>query len=98
MTDEILDEMDDEFSEEMFQVAKFGLEARNFFESDLGQYLVNKATSEAEAAVRAFRMADPTDAKEMMKTQNAINIPHKIIDWIRETIKEGEACENHSNE
>jgi len=66
-----------------------GTDARAFFDSSIGRYLLQKATEIEVTAFRAFCDADPEDAKAIRKIQEDQRVPKLVFAWLEDAINAG---------
>jgi len=66
-----------------------GTDAKAFFDSSMGRYLLQKATEIEVSAFRAFCDADPEDAKAIRRIQEDQRIPKLVFAWLEDAIREG---------
>ena len=68
-------------SNPVLQAIDFGMEVEAFLQSEIGRYVVKRAEAEVEAAVEAFKTADPNEVKTIQGLQNTI----KVVAWRAQT-------------
>lgn len=73
----------------MFQRAAFGKQVQEFFKSDIGHYILERAAAQIEAAHLEFRAVDCTDASKVRAIQNKIAIAESIIKWLGDAVTDG---------
>ena len=71
----------------------FGLDAKVFMGSPLGQYLTAKANADIQAALEALAEVDPEDAKAVRKLQNDHKCACNFLLWMGEAVTNGENAE-----
>ena len=71
------------------KLIELGEEAQRFFESDVGQYVFQKAQDEVLTNLDILKDVDPEDRVKVRSTQNDISIPERAISWLMEAISEG---------
>lgn len=85
--------IEDQISEEaIIHTAIFGKQVEEFFNSDIGRYLLIKADSEKKGAIVDLKECDPTDWKEVQKHQNRIKMAEDIAFWLQDAVQRGLAA------
>ena len=74
---------------QLMETASFGEAAKIFLNSDMGKYIVDKATEEIDEAVAGLIDADPFDTKKITELQLKIRSAQGAITWLGESITEG---------
>lgn len=72
-----------------------GDEARRFVVSSLGQFMLQRAKSQEDEAIKALIEVNswsPFARRKMRRLQNEINQARQFIDWINELIMNGDAA------
>lgn len=75
--------------DELVKLARLGIEAEAFAVSPLGKYLMQKATSEIEAATAYLVAAEPDDIKANTVIRNQIHVANMFIVWLQEAVNTG---------
>lgn len=77
-------------SEEMlYRRATFGKQVSDFFNSDIGRYLMARADEEVVVAIRKFRDCDTSNVELVRKLQNDINMADNFKNWLSESVMDG---------
>lgn len=71
---------------ELTAAMQLGDAVHDFFESDVGRYIVGCVEQEIEAAFIAFEKVDPTDIIKTREIQNRIWRARSFITWLSELI------------
>ena len=79
--------MDEE--RELYKEAVLGEDAQNFWNTELGQWVVGKSLKESESATEKLREIDPEDSKTIRELQNEIQISERCLVWLNEAIVSG---------
>lgn len=69
--------------------ATFGKQVDIFMSSDIGRYMVSRATDEAEEALQAFKTCDPTDTNKVRELQHTILQAEKVKRWLEDAVQDG---------
>lgn len=69
--------------------AVFGKQVEQFLNSDIGRYMVQRATLRAESAVESFKRCDPSDVAQVRKLQNEILWAESFSDWLSAAVTDG---------
>jgi Tfp pilus assembly pilus retraction ATPase PilT len=75
------------------RAAMFGKQVEQFLSSDIGQYLVERANEQAEAAIKELLVVDPTATELIRATQNRVKVSDSILSWLRDAIQMGEQAQ-----
>jgi hypothetical protein len=75
--------------QEMIERAIFGEEVHNFINSTIGQYIVKRAESEEQEALKKLRTCDPENAGKIREYQNEAAVAEHIVTWLKEAIQDG---------
>lgn len=92
---------DDRYSEcisELIEPIAVGEACYAFFNSDVGRYLLLRASETEEQAFREWLEVDPSDAKAIRECQEKAAIPKLVIAWLRDAVKEGEAAQQQAEQ
>lgn len=66
-----------------------GLDAEQFFKTDLGHYVLDRSLTESEELTAELKKADPEDSKKIRDLQNRIQTAEKTLIWLHEAIERG---------
>lgn len=87
---------------ELYEVASFGKYVSDFWDSELGQYLLQRALEDYNMALEEFQGCDPTDFKKIATIQVKMRQASNFRDWLSLPIAEGAKAlriiEGHDNE
>jgi hypothetical protein len=75
--------------EELYQRAGFGKAVEAFWNSQIGDYLRNRAREEYAEALAKLMICDPTDSKTVMRLQGEVWRAKGFEDWLSEAIVDG---------
>lgn len=89
---ELLDSLDPE-SRSLWAEAQLGEEARDFFNSDLGRYMVGCAKQDLEAAHSKLAKTLPFRWRRIQELQNEIRMPSMFLLYLRDLIIRGKAAD-----
>lgn len=64
-------------------------EARRFFNTQIGKYVLGASDQEVQAALEELKKADPEDAKKIRELQTKIAVAEGAILWMGEAIANG---------
>jgi hypothetical protein len=76
-------------SPEQFEAAVLGRECDRFWDSPIGQYLLERTLAEYNTALEEFLICDPTDTPKIIALQSAMKRSASFRDWLSTAIKEG---------
>jgi len=74
---------------DLLNIARIGIDAEAFAKSDIGKFLIAKATGEIEAATSDLIDADPGDWQANTETRNKIHVARMFLVWLDEAIQIG---------
>lgn len=74
---------------EMLQRAQLGQQVQEFWDSNVGTYLRNRATDLYTTAIAELKACDPTDWKQVAKLQSDASKAESFISWLEEAISDG---------
>ena len=74
---------------ELYAEAMLGDDAAEFFQSEIGRYVLERAREQTEDASAKLQDVDPTDAKTIRDLQNDIYRAGQAIKWLNEMIIAG---------
>lgn len=74
---------------ELFEAAVMGRRLEEFWDSDIGQYLLTRALGEYNSALEQFQSCDPTDTKTVIRLQSAMARSSGFKEWLSVGISEG---------
>ena len=92
---------DDRYSEvinELIEKIAVGEACYDFFNTDVGRYLLLQASEAEEQAFREWLEIDPADAKAIQECQDKAVIPKLVIAWLRDAVKEGSAAQQQAEQ
>lgn len=69
--------------------AILGEAAHEWWNSDLGKYIIGRSFQETERIRTELGSVDPEDSKKIRELQNAIKIAEKALIWMNEQIETG---------
>lgn len=72
------------------RLAVFGRQVEDFLETDIGQYLQERASQEILEGERLLRTVDPFDSKAVMAAQNKVVVAETLMSWLAEAIQKGQ--------
>lgn len=78
----------------MFAEAKLGIDCETFMASDVGRYLVGRATAEIEAARDELEEFNSSDAAGVRAIQNRIWRAKSVLQWLEDAVQNGRAAEH----
>lgn len=79
----------------LIKVAVIGEQARQFLQTDLGDYLLKRAQSQIESATDELKRVSPRwmwGRKKIERLQGQIAVAENTINWLAEAITEGDAA------
>ena len=82
-------------SEELYAEAMIGRDAEDFLKSDVGRYLIGRATQEADEAMAELKRCFPWRRRRITELQNRIYRAESIQGWIGELIIQGRQAMAH---
>jgi hypothetical protein len=65
------------------------MRAEEFFNTDLGRYILGRSRQEASEAMDRLRYVQPEDAAAIRKYQMEIKIAEAAVTWLSEVIIQG---------
>lgn len=92
---EIIDQQQDEYNEVLNELAgaiALGDEVRDFFKTQIGRYLLDRAIEEKEAAFKQWQDIDPKDALAIRECQMQAAAPGLIFAWLQDAVTNGEVA------
>jgi len=69
-----------------------GNQADEFFKSDIGRYVIERANESTRNAVEQLKEIDPSDAKAVNKIQLELKGAENALTWINEMIINGRSA------
>lgn len=78
---------------ELFNALELGLDARQFLESKIGQYVSKRAMDEMYAATQQLAEVDPFDHKAIVQLQQANKVASAALSWLAQAIEAGTQAE-----
>jgi len=78
--------------EPLVETAILGKMAEDFIGSDIGQYVLARASMEAQEANEALKKVFPLRWKRIMELQNRIYRAESIQRWLMDAVSDGEAA------
>ena len=82
----------------LLESAATGEAAKMFLRSDLGGYLIDRATEEIEDATADLIDVAPSDALAIAALQTRIKVARQAITWLSEAIQEGDNAQKQLHE
>lgn len=77
-----------------WETAVFGREVTSFIEQDrIGQYLIDQARQDLEAAQVQLLEVDPSDAKKIAALQLDARVANRVRGWLAQAIQNGKDAE-----
>ena len=73
----------------LVEVAVLGDQVESFMRSDIGLYLLGYAHAEAAEAIRALKVADPSNVERVRSLQNEVYRAESIKGWLERAIVAG---------
>lgn len=80
---------DREQTEALMEVAAFGRAVNDFWDSPIGQYLLEKSLEEYNSALEEFKKCTPTDSTAIMNIQGRMWRAESFKDWLSQSITAG---------
>jgi len=74
---------------ELIKLAVLGQEADEWWNSDLGQYVLERSLRESKSLTTKLKFHDPFDTEGIQKLQFDIQVAEKALVWIGQAIQEG---------
>jgi len=79
----------DPLMKQLMEQAAIGEAADEFMRSGLGEYLIKRATDEADSAMMELVDVDPTSPAKVAELQFRIKVATTAISWLNEAVAEG---------
>lgn len=76
-------------AEEMVIRAILGEQVGKFMNTDMGQYMINRANDKKESALAKLSECNPQDSELIRKLQNDVWLATNVIQWLDDAIREG---------
>lgn len=76
-------------NEELYERAGFGQAVDAFWNSQVGNYLRNRALECYNSAIAELKSCDPTDSKRVMRLQGEIWQAENFDHWLSEALLDG---------
>ena len=79
----------------LLNAAVIGEQARQFLQTDLGDYLLKRAQAQIDSATHDLKRASPNwiwGRKKIERLQSQIAVAENTIHWLAEAITEGDAA------
>ncbi len=73
-------------------IVAIGLDAQAFFNTQLGEYILNRHEEEIKRALEQLAVVDPEDVKTIMALQRDAQAPADAIRWLATAIQEGDVA------
>ena len=83
-----------ESKELLLHRAAFGKQVEQFLNTDIGKYLMNRATDEVIDAFSEFKKCDARDGKTIEKVQNKIYRAESFKQWLTDAVLDGVTAYN----
>jgi hypothetical protein len=77
----------------LLEVAVLGESARQFLQTDLGDYILKRARDEIDSATEELKKASPHfiwGRKKIVRLQGQIAVCERVIHWLAEAITDGD--------
>ncbi len=78
--------------QDLHRAVDFGVQVGRFLNGEVGQYLIQRAQDEREAALEALAAVDPEDAKMIRTLQARIGVVDRIQQWLEEAISAAQSA------
>ena len=73
----------------VLRVAVFGRQVELFFESDIGQYLMQCAQKEIDEASEGLHTVDAFSPEAVLKLQHKLRVAQSVMGWLTDAIQAG---------
>jgi hypothetical protein len=83
-----------ESKELLLRRAAFGKQVEQFMNTDIGKYLMHRATEEVIEAFAEFKKCDAREGKAIEKVQNKIYRAESFKSWLTDAVLDGVAAYN----
>ena len=74
---------------EQFEIAVLGRAVQEFWDSRIGQYLLEKSLAEYNLALEQFKSVDPSKVGDVAKIQSTLIRSEDFREWLSAAISEG---------
>lgn len=74
------------------RVAVLGRQIEHFLGTDIGGYIVKRATQQSEAAFEEFKKVDPFDGPAVAAVQRKANVADGILEWMGDAVAAGQSA------
>ena len=88
----------DPTSRSFYAEAVLGKDAKDFFHSELGRYMIGCAKQDMESAFEKLKTVHPWRRNRIRELQNEVRVAEQFILYIRDLIIRGKAAELSLNE
>lgn len=78
---------------DLFRTVELGLDAKQFLESSLGQYVAQRAMDEMYAATQLLAEIDPFDHKAIVQAQMSHKVAAAALSWLAQAVEAGTQAE-----
>jgi len=78
--------------DEVYEMAKLGVETEKFLMTSVGKYLLERAEIAREKAINEFKTVDPMNTNEVRRIQTDLDTPDRIVKWLSDAIDSGRAA------
>ena len=95
---EIEVEFQDQTEETLYRLVMLGESARDFFDSDVGRYVIGAARMDLEVIDQKLRVVSPWRRRKILKLQMEYKAVQDGIRWIAEVIQQAEDAETQLNQ
>jgi hypothetical protein len=85
----LADESGLEGGKDLLDTAVFGERVSQFLKTDVGQYLIDRADDERDAAVEAIKIVNPASINDVMRLQNRIWLMEQFKTWLADAVVAG---------
>lgn len=73
----------------LYAEAVLGKDAEQFFQTELGQYVLGRSMQESEEVTAELKVTAPEDTNKVRELQNQIQVCEKTLIWLNQAIIEG---------
>ena len=74
----------------LVRTAVFGRQVEDFFESDIGKFLVEKSDLQRDMAIDALKRVAPWRRRRIQQLQNQIAVAEWFQQWLADAVMDGQ--------
>ena len=76
------------------RVAVFGQQVKDFLESPVGDYVVQRASAERTKAIEGLKTVNPFSSEDVLKLQLEVRWAEHFLGWLGAAVQDGQNAES----